>query len=111
MGDPTNPALNPWRPMSNALDLKHLGKFSEELSECGAAVARCVIQGIDESEPVTGKLNRSWLREEISDVLANAELVIEHFGLDRGAIVHRVERKKVHLRAWHSMLVEPPERA
>lgn len=49
---------NPWHPISDPVDLKHLGKLSEELGECSAAVARCIIQGIDECEPVTGKINR-----------------------------------------------------
>ena len=62
---------NPWHPMSDAVDLKHLGKLAEELSEAGAAVARCIIQGIDEKEPVTGKINREWLQDELADVIAN----------------------------------------
>lgn len=100
----TSWALNPWRPMSNALDLKHLGKLSEEANELGAAISRCIIQGIDEAEPITGKPNRAWLEDEIADVLANIELVRAHFGLDVSRIGERVERKKMHLRGWHSML-------
>lgn len=100
----TSWALNPWRPMSVAIDLKHLGKLNEELGEATSAVSRCIIQGIDESEPVTGKLNRAWLEDECADVLANIELVINHFGLDYARMLTRVERKKAHLRGWHSML-------
>jgi len=96
--------LNPWVPMSDALALKHLGKFGEELGECSAAVSRCIIQGVDEAEPVTGKPNRQWLSEEVADLLANAELVIDHFGLDREFIAARANRKMVHLSAWHAML-------
>lgn len=106
--DAANPAtswaLNPWRPMTRPIDLKHIGKLAEELSEAGAAVARCVIQGIDECEPVTGKLNRQWLEEELADVLANIELCQTHFGLNRLRMRERAERKKQHLRGWHSML-------
>lgn len=72
---------SPWHPMSDAVDLKHLGKLAEELSEAGAAVARCIIQGIDEAEPVTGKINRQWLQDELADVQANIGLVIERFKL------------------------------
>jgi hypothetical protein len=100
----TSWALNPWRPMSRPIDLKHIGKLGEEANELGSAVSRCIIQGIDECEPVTGKPNRVWLRDEIADVLANIELCVEHFGLDKEAIRARAERKKVHLRGWHSML-------
>lgn len=103
----TSWALNPWRPMTQPLDLKHIGKLGEELNECAAAASRCVIQGIDESEPVTGKVNRDWLEDEIADVRANSELVIEHFGLDVAKIAERSERKKKHLRAWHAMADEP----
>jgi hypothetical protein len=88
--------------MSNPVDLKHLGKFIEECTEAGSAAARCIIQGIDETEPTTGKNNRAWLTEEIADVYANAKLVIDHFGLDENAISVRAERKKEYLRRWHA---------
>ena len=94
---------NPWHPMSNAVDLKHLGKLAEELSEAGAAVARCIIQGIDEAEPVTGKINREWLQDELADVIANIGLVVDRFKLDKMAMVHREVRKKQHLRQWHDL--------
>jgi hypothetical protein len=97
-------AINPWRPIKRPIDLKHLGKLAEELSECGAVVSRCIIQGVDETEPTTGKINRQWLLEEIADVLANADLVIEHFGLARATIEKRRSRKKTGLRKWHRML-------
>ncbi|MGJ4893747.1 hypothetical protein ACQR2B_06755 [Bradyrhizobium oligotrophicum] len=104
MSDEQSPVLNPWQPMRRPIDLKHLGKLIEELNECGSAAARCVIQGIDEREPVTGKLNREWLEDEIADVIANIRLVTEHFGLDEERVRMRVGRKRDHLRAWHAML-------
>lgn len=106
--DPADPAtswaLNPWMPMTRPLDLKHLGKLGEEVCEAGAAIFRCIIQGIEESEPVTGKPNREWLEDEIADALANIDLVCEHFSLDAARIQRRIDRKKTHLRGWHSML-------
>ncbi len=90
--------------MSAPIDLKHLGKLGEELGEAQSAVCRCIIQGIDEREPVTGKVNRVWLEDEIADVLANIELVTEHFQLDTARMAGRMERKMEHLRGWHSML-------
>ena len=30
---------NPWHPISDPVDLAHLGKLGEELNECGSAVA------------------------------------------------------------------------
>jgi NTP pyrophosphatase (non-canonical NTP hydrolase) len=106
--DESNPAtswaLNPWHPMTKPIDLKHLGKLAEELGEAQSAVARCIIQGINEEEPITHKSNRMWLQEEIADVLANLDLVINHFKLDWGFISIRASRKKTHLSGWHSML-------
>lgn len=95
---------SPWVPMTRPSDLKHLGKFGEELGETVAAMCRCLIQGIDEAHPETGKINRAWLEDEIADVLGNAELVMSHFKLDRGRIERRKDRKVVHLRQWHNAL-------
>lgn len=92
---------NPWHPMTNSVDLKHLGKLAEELGEAQAAVARCLIQGIEEKEPVTEKINREWLEDELADVAANIALVSDHFKLDRVRMTARAERKKIHLRQWH----------
>ena len=96
--------ISPWVPMTRPIDLKHIGKLIEELGELQAALARCLVQGIDESEPTSGKLNRSWLREEISDVLAGIELCVEHFDLNRPQIRDRMIRKLAGLRKWHGML-------
>ena len=49
--------LNPWQPERDPIRLAILGKLLEELAEAQAIVARCIIQGIDESEPVTGVHN------------------------------------------------------
>lgn len=94
---------NPWHPIDDKVDLKHLGKLAEELSECGSAVARCIIQGVDECEPVTGKVNRVWLEDEIADVLANIALVEKRFNLDAARMAGRAERKMVHLQQWHAL--------
>jgi hypothetical protein len=79
---------NPWHPIDDKVDLKHLGKLGEELSElaaasskCATAVCRCIIQGVDEAEPVTGKVNREWLEDEIADVQANMDLVFARLGI------------------------------
>lgn len=96
--------MNPWNPMDKPIDLKHLGKLGEETNELGAAVSRCIIQGIDEAEPVTGKVNRKWLEDEIADVAANIDLVIEHFKLDTNRITERALDKKGKLKLWHGML-------
>lgn len=97
-------AANPWQPMSNPIDLAHLGKLGEECGELGAAIARCIIQGIDACEPVTGKPNRLWLEDEIADVLAGLHLVTQRFGLDEVRMQERCLKKMRHLQNWHAQL-------
>lgn len=94
---------NPWHPTRDRTDLKVLGKLLEELGELTAAVSRCVIQGINEAEPTTGKMNYNWLTEEIADVYANINLTIDRFGLDREFITKRATQKRNQLRKWHDM--------
>jgi NTP pyrophosphatase (non-canonical NTP hydrolase) len=91
-----------WHPITDAVDLKHLAKLNEESGELTSAIARCMIQGIGESEPVTGKPNREWLEDEIADVVASSELVIEHFRLDMERIMRRRNQQKSFLRRWHA---------
>lgn len=97
--------VNPWVPMTDPKSLKLLGKLGEEVNELGAAVFRCIIQGIEEREPVTGKLNRRWLCEEIADVRANLDLVEKGFDLDQRFITERQAKKKAYLQEWLSMMV------
>ncbi len=97
-----DPGYQPWHPMSNPRDLKTLLKLGEESCELGAAICRCAIQGIDEAEPVTGKINRDWLEDEAADVMINLKLVIEHFGLDLTKIEARAVKKEGGLRWWHA---------
>jgi len=87
--------------MDNSVDLKCLGKLLEELGEAVAAASRCLIQGIDETEPITGKPNRLWLEEELADIQAGARIVTERFHLRKDFIEARSARKEVQLRAWH----------
>lgn len=93
-------AYNPWKPISDATDLKHLGKLLEELGECAAAASRCVIQGIDAAEPTTGKLNRVWLEDELADVAACLAPVINHFRLNSTRINERMAQKIKLFNEW-----------
>lgn len=95
--------MNPWHPITEPIALKHLGKLAEELGECNAAVARCIIQGMDEYEPTSGVRNVDWLTDEIADVLANIVLVTNHFHLNTAYIDERVTRKMEQLKLWHEM--------
>lgn len=97
------PDPSPWTPITDIILLKHLGKLSEELSECNSAVARCIIQGVDECEPSTGECNRDWLQKELADVLCNIRLVVNHLGLSWDEIRARSDFKENHLKRWHNM--------
>lgn len=94
---------NPWNPITDRLTLKHIGKLLEETGELVAALSRCQIQGIDEAEPVTGKVNRIWLEEELADVQCNMNLLIEYLKLDTTAMTLRVTQKAERLKQWHAM--------
>lgn len=69
--------INLWLPEPDLVLHQALGKALEECNELGAALARCIIQGFFESEPVTEKHNRDHLREEIADVVAVLDWLIE----------------------------------
>lgn len=92
--------VSPWMPETDRERLKVLGKLAEECNELGSAIARCIIQGIDEREPVTGKWNREWLMEELADVRANVSIAIEFFQLDVDLIAARQARKKGNILRW-----------
>lgn len=89
-----------WQPITNKHDLAVLGKLGEEAAELASAISRCIIQGLSECEPTTGKVNRVWLEEEVADVFALAALAIIHLGLDISAIMERQQRKIAFKAPW-----------
>jgi len=92
----------PWHPITDKVDLKILGKLQEELGELQSAIARCMIQGVDECHPVTGKSNREWMQEEVADVLAGLDIAIERFhNFARKPINERRYAKREYLARWH----------
>lgn len=92
---------SPWHPMSDPVDIKHVGKLIEELGEAVSALARALIQGIDEVEPETLKPNRAWIQDEFADILAGMALAEDRFNLiiDQD----RIDRKVAHLTQWHNL--------
>ena len=93
-----------WQPITDKRTLALLGKLGEEASELSSAAFRCIIQGVDEVEPTTGKPNRQWLEEEIADVLAMLSIIQEDMGLDKTAIIHRRMRKISYKQPWFDAL-------
>lgn len=94
---------SPWHPMSDPVDLKHLGKLLEELGEATAAASRCLIQGIDGADPVTEEPNKEWLENELADVLANINLCSLRFELNEDRMNERAAKKMAHLKKWHDL--------
>jgi NTP pyrophosphatase (non-canonical NTP hydrolase) len=95
---------SPWIPMSDPLDIKHIGKLGEETGELSTVIFRCLIQQMDQTNPDDGKINKQWLEEEIADVLANIGLCKKHFNLNIDP--ERIKRKKQMLKTWHGMLAK-----
>lgn len=89
-----------WQPITEKYILARLGKLGEEACELSAILFRCIIQGIDEREPVTGKLNREALEDEIADVTALSGLAIDYFNLDLVRMQRRAQQKRNYKQPW-----------
>jgi len=77
-----------------------------EMHELGVVLNRCIIQGIDEADPKTGKVNREAMQDEIADVIAQCEINIDYFKLDAAKIIERIEMKKSLMVEWEAMFDE-----
>jgi hypothetical protein len=96
----------PWIPMGDPVDIKVIGKLLEELGESVSASARALIQGIDGADPSTGAVNRQRVQDELADVGATTNQVVERFRLDRDAMTERANRKFNFLTRWLQMIPE-----
>jgi len=108
MGDPNafKSVVTPWVPTSDPIELAILGKLQEELAELQGIVARIIIQGIDEVEPVTKVPNRVALQHEVADVYATLSVTVSQYRLNPNEITERVTAKIAHLYKWHELLRE-----
>jgi len=68
--------------------------------------ARCIIQGIDEIDPASGKSNRQRLTEEIADVLAQCFFTATELKLEHEALGERVSEKLGKMQAWEDHFKE-----
>jgi NTP pyrophosphatase (non-canonical NTP hydrolase) len=99
-------ALTKWTPTTDLMMLRRMGKLQEELAELANVAARCIIQGIDEVDPGSGKVNRTRLENEIADVLAQCRCTIDALGLDDDHIAERTREKREQMAEWEAMF--PP---
>lgn len=96
-GKPQTPTAQPWWPVTDPLDVKHLGKAVEETGELVSIMGRILTQGVDGVDPKSGKCNRVAMEDEIADVIAKVESLCERFSLD----VDRINRRKLEKREFH----------
>lgn len=78
-----------------------LSKLAEEAGEVGQVVGKIIGAG-GLGIHFDGSDLRVRLTEEVADVVAAAEFVIEANGLDREAFRARVEAKLARFRGWHT---------
>lgn len=102
MSEPINNTISPWMPEQDQIKLAVLGKLIEECNELAGRAARCIIQGIDELDPASGRTNSVELSREMSDVIACIETV-------ESILKVRVETRRVAdkydgFRRWHGMI-------
>lgn len=103
MSEPVEGTISPWIPEQDKHLLATLGKMIEELNECGARAARCIIQGLEELDPATGRPNRIELEREMADVLACFDQAAARIEDLVPGVIRR--RDKNHgFNQWHRMI-------
>lgn len=98
--------MSKWIPTTDLMALRRFGKLGEELAELQAVAARCIIQGIDEIDPASKKMNRDRLWMEMADVLAQIDCCIAAFNIDRGCVEFRRAEKVRQMAEWESLFEE-----
>lgn len=93
---------NPWIPEENLIIRAILGKFIEEAGEAITAASRCLIQGLDEKHPITGKANIQWLEEEFDDLENMIKQARRRFQLESSYV--RLGNKERHINEWIELI-------
>lgn len=99
--------MNKWTPTTDLLTLRRMGKLGEELGEAQSVAARVIIQGIDEVDPGSGKVNRQRLMDELADVQAQIGCTVLAFGLDQDYMGRRTAEKMRQMAEWEALFVLP----
>jgi coenzyme F420-reducing hydrogenase beta subunit len=95
--------MSKWVPTTNLMMLRRMGKLQEEMHELGEVAARCIIQGIDEIDPGSGKVNRERLWREVADVYAQLDETVARLGLSVADIETRRAEKRGYMQEWEAM--------
>lgn len=104
MSEPINSTISPWMPEQDQIRLAALGKLIEELNEASQRAARCIIHGIDEIDPDSGRTNRAELERELADVKACVMVAQDVLGLQLST--ERRIAKREGFERWHRMIAE-----
>jgi NTP pyrophosphatase (non-canonical NTP hydrolase) len=97
------PTMNKWEVTTDPLTLRRLGKLGEELGELANVASRCIIQGIDATDPGTGKVNRQRLLDELADVAAQIDCTVATFALDAAYFGKRRTTKREQMAEWEAL--------
>ncbi|MBO9099969.1 MULTISPECIES: nucleoside triphosphate pyrophosphohydrolase family protein [unclassified Rhizobium] len=93
-----------WKPEPDPILHQALGKLAEECAELSQALAQCLIQGYHEEEPVTHKLNRTQVMEEVADVKAAMRWLFDVLDEPFKGESARERRKLDGFKNWQAML-------
>ena len=93
-----------WLPESRTVIHQALGKAAEEAAELSKILSRCLIQGLDASDPKTGIPNRVSLAEELADMDAAIAWLFEVIPMNDEDHNARADRKLDGFRRWQDML-------
>lgn len=100
--------INPWKPEEDVVLHQALGKLAEECSELAKIATRCMIQGYAEDDPVTHKLNRTQLMEEVADVRATMRWLFDVLDKPFKGESPREARKFDGFKRWEAILRATP---
>ena len=78
----------------------------EECAEVVVAVSKISRFGLDNYKPGKPKTNREHLEEEVGDLLAMVDLMIEHKIIDANSVDVARAAKKDKLKQWSSIYSE-----
>lgn len=104
MPEPIEETISPWLPEQDRIRLAVLGKLIEECNELAGRAARCIIQGLHEADPATGRTNAEELEREMADVTACIDIAEQELGVRFS--VTRAAGKSNGFRRWHDMINE-----
>lgn len=96
--------MSKWEVTTDQKLLRRLGKLLEELGEASAVAARILIQGVDEVDPGSRKVNRERLMDELADVQAQIGCTVLYLKLDQDYMARRTARKIRNMAEWERLV-------